>query len=176
MFLLSVKTNHAQSGIPIVDWWVFANAGAQSSGGNISLSGTLGQPVIDYAAGGTDQLHAGFWQDAAAPATIADLRISKPDSKAHLDWTPVGQNILSQPIAGVTYRVYRVQDRPYIFTANDLYARGIPVPLYSDPDLTVITDTVHSTYYRVTALDGNGQESLSSNTVGVFAYLLTPGN
>jgi hypothetical protein len=83
---------------------------------------------------------------------------------------------LAEPIAGVTYRVYRVQDRPYIFTVGDLYAQSIPVPLYSDPDRTVITDTVHSTCYRVTALDGKGQESLSSNTVGVFAYLLTPGN
>jgi len=44
-----------------VDWWVFGSGGGPSSGGEISLNDTIGQPVIGSSSGGDVNLQAGYW-------------------------------------------------------------------------------------------------------------------
>jgi hypothetical protein len=51
-----------------VDWWVFSGGGAPSSGGNVTLNTTLGQPVAGPSAGGDFALGAGYWYGNAALA------------------------------------------------------------------------------------------------------------
>lgn len=53
-----------------IDWRVIAGGGTtDTSGGDYSLAGTIGQPVAGLAAGGGYTLDAGFWQ--SMPAAIS---------------------------------------------------------------------------------------------------------
>jgi hypothetical protein len=45
----------------VVDWWVMASGGAPSSGGSITMNGTLGQPVVGLSSGENISMSAGFW-------------------------------------------------------------------------------------------------------------------
>ena len=56
-----------------VDWWVFASGGAPSSGGSISMNGTLGQPVVGQSSGGSVLLGAGYWVASAENAVYLPL-------------------------------------------------------------------------------------------------------
>ena len=50
------------SSSPVIDWWVFGASGSGlSSGGNVTLVATLGQPVTGASTGGNAWLGAGFW-------------------------------------------------------------------------------------------------------------------
>jgi hypothetical protein len=44
-----------------IDWFVLASGGGSSSGANITLESTLGQPFAGSAEGGDVSLSAGFW-------------------------------------------------------------------------------------------------------------------
>jgi hypothetical protein len=45
-----------------LDWWVMSGGGGAVSNGNVSLQGTLGQPIIGVSAATEVTLSAGFWQ------------------------------------------------------------------------------------------------------------------
>ena len=60
LLLLAVGTVLAFS-TASVDWWVFSSGGGPSSGGNISMNDTIGQPVIGPSIGGDVSLQAGYW-------------------------------------------------------------------------------------------------------------------
>jgi hypothetical protein len=44
-----------------IGWSVIANGGGSSSGGNITLESTVGQPITGSSAGGIVSLEAGYW-------------------------------------------------------------------------------------------------------------------
>jgi len=46
---------------PTIDWWVFGAGGGPSSGGEIVVRDTIGQPVIGPSSGGDVNLEAGYW-------------------------------------------------------------------------------------------------------------------
>ncbi len=46
-----------------LSWWVIGGGGAPSSGGTVSLDGTLGQPVAGPSNTVDNDLHAGYWFD-----------------------------------------------------------------------------------------------------------------
>ena len=48
-----------------IDWHVFSAAGAPAAGAQISLNGSLGQPIAGPASSASVSLQAGYWQRAA---------------------------------------------------------------------------------------------------------------
>jgi uncharacterized repeat protein (TIGR01451 family) len=69
-----------------ISWWTVDGGGTMNAaGGAYTLSGTVGQPDAGGPyAGGSYQLHSGFWSIAAggAAGTLADLAITKTDGAA----------------------------------------------------------------------------------------------
>ena len=47
-----------------IDWWVVSSGGGPTSGGNVTLDATLGQPIIGTSSGGPISIVAGFWPGA----------------------------------------------------------------------------------------------------------------
>jgi hypothetical protein len=48
-----------------IGWWVIASGGAASTGDNITLNATIGQPVVGISSGADITLSAGFWGGVA---------------------------------------------------------------------------------------------------------------
>jgi hypothetical protein len=48
-------------GTATINRWVISSGGAPSSGGNVTLNDTLGQPIIGPSSGGNVSLGAGYW-------------------------------------------------------------------------------------------------------------------
>jgi hypothetical protein len=44
-----------------IDWFVIASGGGSSSGNNITLESTVGQPIAGSSAGGVVTLETGYW-------------------------------------------------------------------------------------------------------------------
>ncbi len=107
------------------------------------------------------------------PAAVTDLRVTRMDGKAQLDWTAVTADGAGYPLTGVTYTVYRGQGQPD-FTPGAAYASGLTTDTFTDNDLSVFGNTEHSTFYVVQAIY-SGLPSENSNRVGTFTYLLSPG-
>ncbi len=53
-----------------LNWYVIGGGGGRVAGGNYALEGTVGQPVVGRASGGSYHLNAGFWQEDAPPGGI----------------------------------------------------------------------------------------------------------
>ena len=51
-------------------WWTSEGGGGDSSGGNYSLSGTIGQPDADSLSGGNYRLEGGFWGGTGAGVAL----------------------------------------------------------------------------------------------------------
>jgi len=58
--LLAASIALAQ-GTPTINRWVISGGGTPSSGGNVTLNDTLGQPVIGPSSSGNVWLGAGYW-------------------------------------------------------------------------------------------------------------------
>jgi hypothetical protein len=48
-------------GTATINRWVISGGGAPSSGGNVSLNDSLGQPIVGPSSGGNVSLGAGYW-------------------------------------------------------------------------------------------------------------------
>jgi len=71
--VLSFGIVRANSSLVEIRQWVMGAGGGSSSGGEVRLNATLGQPVIGYANAGETQVHAGYWaENNNLPPTAAD--------------------------------------------------------------------------------------------------------
>src|SRR5207253_9256822 len=52
-----------------IDWFTIDGGGGTSSGGNYTLSGTIGQPDAGTLSGGNYTLEGGFWPGIVMPST-----------------------------------------------------------------------------------------------------------
>jgi hypothetical protein len=90
VLLVAVGAVSANGSGPAVDWWVISGGGGPSSGGNVALNDTLGQPVIGPASGGNVTLHAGYWP-CNLPAAVGDVVATKLNSTdVQLTWSGTG--------------------------------------------------------------------------------------
>jgi hypothetical protein len=90
VLLVAVGAVSANGGGPAVDWWVISGGGAPSSGGNVALNDTLGQPVAGDASGGSVTLHAGYWP-CNLPAAVSDVVATRLNSTdVRLTWSGSG--------------------------------------------------------------------------------------
>lgn len=65
--LLVVSAVAALSG-PSIPWDVVSGGGGTAAGGNITISDTIGQPIVGHSSGGNLTVDAGYWVPLAASA------------------------------------------------------------------------------------------------------------
>lgn len=69
-------TEHPESDPPrdpyVLDWWTMDGGGGPSAGGAFDVLGTIGQPDVGNAAGGSFQLTGGFLAGGASDLVFAD--------------------------------------------------------------------------------------------------------
>ena len=50
-----------------ISWYTIDGGGGRSSGGDFTLTGTIGQPDAAYSAGGNYEMLGGFWPGGPVP-------------------------------------------------------------------------------------------------------------
>lgn len=152
----------ADSG-PTVDWWVIANGGGPTTGGNVTVNDTLGQPIIGTA-GGSAALSAGYWVTCRAAAAVAPaVSVAVSGADVVLTW---GGNA-----ANAKYQVW-ISENPYFDPANP----GSVTPVIQTA--TTFTDggaagSLTNHFYVVRGVNGCGAASGNSNRMGEFTFGLT---
>lgn len=163
---LAAAVVQAQSGGPAINWAVIAAGGAPSSGGNVSLNDTLGQPVIGLAGGGNVGLAAGYWVGCAAAAAGAPvITVTRNGDDVVLTWPAVP--------ADAQYQVW-VSTNPYL----DPDQPGGVTPVITAGTSYIDTGAAASLvnhFYVVRGLNACGAASANSRRTGKFTYGLTPG-
>ncbi len=88
LVFLSCPTARAQS--YAVDWFTIDGGGGASSGGNYTLSGTIGQHDAGTLSGGNYTLQGGFWPGLAVPSTTSapTLFIQLSGGNLIISWAP----------------------------------------------------------------------------------------
>lgn len=80
----------ARAQLYAIDWFTIDGGGGASSGGNYTLSGTIGQPDAGTLSGGTLSLQGGFWPGFIVPSTTEApalfIRIS--GASVIISWSP----------------------------------------------------------------------------------------
>lgn len=81
-----------------IDWYTVAGGGGTSSGGNYSVSGTIGQPATATMSGGNFSLTGGFWSIISAVQTPGSplLSISRSGTQAIISWPVTTGNFVLQ--------------------------------------------------------------------------------
>jgi hypothetical protein len=82
-----------------IDWHKIANGGGTSSGGNYSLSGTIGQPDANVAMnGGGYSVTGGFWSliSVVQTAGLPNLTITHLGNMVIVSWPALGGYTLQQ--------------------------------------------------------------------------------
>jgi len=88
LFLMGAAASHAQT--YSIDWFTIDGGGGTSSGGNFSVTGTIGQPDAGTLTGGSYSLRGGFW-GALVPIQVEDaplLSITATTGNALISWSP----------------------------------------------------------------------------------------
>src|SRR5271165_4867583 len=82
-----------------IDWYKIAGGGGTSSGGNYSVSGTIGQPDAGVAmSGGSYSVTGGFWSLISVVQTpgLPNLTISYSGNQVVVSWPDTGTYTLQQ--------------------------------------------------------------------------------
>ena len=61
VLLTLVVTPVMAAGIMEIDWYVIGSGGGTATGGNYTLNGTIGQPVVGLSSSADLDLCSGFW-------------------------------------------------------------------------------------------------------------------
>ena len=74
-----------------IDWFTIDGGGGTSSGGNFTLTGTIGQPDAGTLSGGNYTLQGGFWPGIVVPATgeAPTLFIQLSGASIIISWSPI---------------------------------------------------------------------------------------
>src|SRR5690349_24067725 len=73
-----------------IDWFTIDGGGGTSSGGQYTLSGTIGQPDAGTLSGGNYTLDGGFWGGVVAVQQVGapTLHISQTGPNLTISWSP----------------------------------------------------------------------------------------
>jgi len=73
-----------------IDWFTIDGGGGTSSGGNYTLTGSMGQPDAGRLAGGNYRLEGGFWPGLIVPSTTGapTLFIRVSGATITISWAP----------------------------------------------------------------------------------------
>jgi hypothetical protein len=155
----------ANGGDPTVDWWAISGGGAPSSGTDVILNDTLGQPVIYTASSGDTSLSAGYWGACAATAAVPSVSITRSGANVVLTWAASPNNIQYQ--IWISTDPYFNPDQP-----------GSMTPIATAD--TTYTDTgaagsLTNHFYVVRGVNACAAASANSGRRGEFTFGLTPG-
>lgn len=81
-----------------IDWYTIAGGGGTSSGGNYTVSGTIGQPATATMSGGGYSLTGGFWSIISAVQVPGSplLGITRSGSDAIISWPVASSTFVLQ--------------------------------------------------------------------------------
>jgi len=85
--LLSLSVFGQSGGDYILEWSTIDGGGAQSSGGQYMLTGTIGQPDADWSVGGNYELLGGFWPGRP----IKPVECFPATYSTYNDWVTLGK-------------------------------------------------------------------------------------
>ena len=73
-----------------VDWFTLDGGGGTSSGGNFTLTGSIGQPDAGTLSGGNYTLQGGFWPGIVVPSTgeVPTLFVQLSGASIIILWSP----------------------------------------------------------------------------------------
>ena len=71
-----------------IDWFTIDGGGGTSSGGQYTLSGTIGQPDAGELAGGNYVLEGGFWGELFLQIVAPRLYIERSGPNVIISWSP----------------------------------------------------------------------------------------
>jgi len=73
-----------------IDWFTIDGGGGTSSGGNFTLTGTIGQPDAGTMTGGSYTLEGGFWPGIIVPSSgeTPTLFIQQSGANVIISWSP----------------------------------------------------------------------------------------
>jgi len=72
-----------------LDWFTVDGGGGMSTGGQFTVSGTIGQPDAGRMSGGQFTLHGGFWPGVAVPIPGGPtVFIELAGSQVRISWSP----------------------------------------------------------------------------------------
>jgi len=133
----------AQSGGPFqIEKSVIAGGGGRSSGGTLTLEGTIGQSVAGTtSSGGTFQVAGGFWGGSAPPVSSATISgtVTTPDGRGLrnaivrlTDQLGTSRSVITSAFGSYTFEsvatgqtyTLSVQSRRYRFPARSLTVTG----------------------------------------------------
>ena len=83
-------TVHCRAQNYAIDWFTIDGGGGTSTGGNYTLSGTMGQPDAGTLSGGSYTLEGGFWPGLVVPSTTGGptLFIQLSGASVIISWSP----------------------------------------------------------------------------------------
>src|SRR3954462_1206003 len=81
-----------------IDWFTIDGGGGTSSGGQYTLSGTIGQPDAGTLSGGNYTLDGGFWGGVFAVQQVGapTLHISQTGPNVTVSWSPTTAGFVLQ--------------------------------------------------------------------------------
>jgi hypothetical protein len=156
----------AQSGAAI-EWWAITGGGAPSSGGNVTLNDSLGQPIVGSSSGDNISLGAGYWYGNYGP-TAATLVTFWVEARAD---TLVARWETATEMGTLGFNVYRSESsQPSSFRSLNeglIPAQGDVVGArYEWADADVARGQVY--FYLLEEVDDDGQAITYGPVKGVL--------
>jgi hypothetical protein len=121
-----------------IDWYKIAGGGGTSSGGNYSVSGTIGQPDAGVAmSGGNYSLTGGFWSliSVVQTAGLPNLTISHSGNQVVVSWPDTG--------------AYALQQNTDLAVPANWAASGYPVTTANGVSSVTITAPTGKVFFRL---------------------------
>lgn len=152
-----------------INKWVIANGGGESSGDNITIKDTIGQPIIGPSNGGANGLYAGYWYVEYHPTAVTLVSFTAmPQTIALvLRWTTISE------INTLGFNLYRATSRTGMQTklnANLIPAQVLGGPvgaMYEYTDRSIIVGTTY--YYWLEEVSVSGAPTRYGPITGTIA-------
>lgn len=149
-----------------IDKWVIASGGGVSSGGNIVIQDTIGQPIIATSSGTGIRWSAGFWYQVYQPTavTLASFATTSQNTALVIRW------ITASEINNLGFNLYRATSR--MGTRTQLNSSlipsqnlgGITGATYTYTDQDVVPGITY--YYWLELVNISGASTLTGPVTG----------
>lgn len=118
-----------------INWFTVDGGGGDSSGGQYTLRGTIGQPDAGIMSAAGFSISGGFWSNGEEPLTVPLLRISRSGSNAIVAWP--------NPSTG-----FELQESSTL-NAPAWSSVGQPVTIAGDEKQVTVSATTGRRFYRL---------------------------
>jgi hypothetical protein len=124
---LLVPSARAQSTNYSISWHTIAGGGGTSTGGNYTVSGTIGQPATATMSGGNYSLTGGFWSIIAAVQTPGAplLSVTETGHEATISWLAPASGFVLEESPNLTTGSWSVSSTT-LSTNNGVISATVP--------------------------------------------------